>query len=51
VVEIAAEGAVGSFRLVEEVEPTVDNQKTGRPVVMAVIRTIRQLAAPVVIGG
>ena len=50
VVEIEASGAFGSFRFVEDVVPTADNPKTGRLVAMAVIKTIRQLAAPVVIG-
>jgi aspartate dehydrogenase len=51
VVEIEAEGAFGSFRFTEDVVPSADNPKTGKLVAMAVIRTIRQLAAPVVIGG
>jgi aspartate dehydrogenase len=51
VIEIVAEGAFGSFRFVEDVEPTEENPKTGKLVAMAVIKTIRQLAAPVVIGG
>jgi aspartate dehydrogenase len=51
VIEIVAEGAFGSFRFIEDVEPTVENAKTGKLVAMAVIKTIRQLAAPVVIGG
>jgi aspartate dehydrogenase len=51
VIEIVAEGAFGSFRFSEEVEPTAENPKTGKLVAMAVIKTIRQLAAPVVIGG
>jgi aspartate dehydrogenase len=51
VIEIVAEGAFGSFRLYEDVLPSADNAKTGRLVAMAVIKTIRQLAAPVVIGG
>jgi aspartate dehydrogenase len=50
VVEIAAEGAFGRFSFIEEVEPTPDNPKTGTLVAMAVIKTIRQLAAPVVVG-
>jgi aspartate dehydrogenase len=50
VVEIEASGAFGSFRFVEDVLPTADNPKTGRLVAMAVIKTIRQLTAPVVIG-
>jgi aspartate dehydrogenase len=50
VVEIEASGAFGSFRFVEEVLPSADNPKTGKLVAMAAIKTIRQLAAPVVIG-
>ena len=51
VVEIVAEGAFGSFRFCEDVRPTAENPKTGKLVAMAVIKTIRQLAAPVVVGG
>jgi aspartate dehydrogenase len=51
VIEIEAEGAFGSFRFCEDVLPTVENPKTGRLVAMAVIKTIRQLAGTVVIGG
>jgi aspartate dehydrogenase len=51
VIEVVAEGAFGSFRFCEDVLPTAENPKTGRLVAMAVIKTIRQLAAPVVIGG
>lgn len=51
VIEIEAEGAFGSFRFIEDVVPTEDNPKTGKLVAMALIKTIRQLAAPVVIGG
>ena len=51
VIEIVAEGAFGSFRFVEDVEPTIENPKTGKLAAMAVIKTIRQLASPVVIGG
>ena len=51
VIEIVAEGTFGSFRFCEDVLPSADNPKTGRLVAMAVIKTIRQLAAPVVIGG
>jgi aspartate dehydrogenase len=50
-VEIEAAGAFGRFFFTEDVVPTADNPKTGRLVAMAVIKTIRQLAAPVVIGG
>ena len=51
VVEIEAEGAFGSFRFIEDVLPTEANPKTGKLVAMAVIKTLRQLGAPVVIGG
>jgi aspartate dehydrogenase len=51
VVDIEAQGAFGSFRFREDVLPTLENPKTGRLVAMAVIKSIRQLAAPVVIGG
>jgi aspartate dehydrogenase len=51
IIEIEAEGAFGSFRFCEDVRPTEANPKTGKLVAMAVIKTIRQLAAPVVIGG
>lgn len=50
VVEIEAAGAFGRFSFTEEVEPTADNPKTGKLVAMALIKTLRQLAAPVVIG-
>lgn len=50
VVEIEAEGAFGRFHFKEDVVPTAGNPKTGRLVAMAVIKTVRQLAAPVVIG-
>jgi aspartate dehydrogenase len=50
VVEIEATGAFGRFSFTEEVEPTPENPKTGRLVAMAVIKTIRQLGSPVVIG-
>ena len=51
VIAIEAEGAFGRYRFEEEVEPTADNPKTGKLVAMAVIKTIRQLASPLVIGG
>lgn len=50
VVEIEAEGAFGRFTFREEVIPTEDNPKTGRLVAMAVAKTVRQLASPLVIG-
>jgi aspartate dehydrogenase len=51
VIEIFAQGAFGSFRFCEDALPTPENPKTGKLVAMAVIKTIRQLAGPVVIGG
>jgi aspartate dehydrogenase len=51
VIEIEAEGSFGSFRFSEDVLPTRENPKTGKLVAMAVIKTIRQLGAAVVIGG
>lgn len=50
IVEIEAEGAFGRFWFKEEVKPTKDNPKTGLLVAMAITKTIRQLASPVVIG-
>jgi aspartate dehydrogenase len=50
VVEIHAEGAFGRFDFTEDVVPS-DNPKTGRLVTMALVKTVRQLAAPLVVGG
>jgi aspartate dehydrogenase len=49
-VEVEAEGAFGKFRFVENVAISESNPKTGRIVAMAVVKTIRHLASPVVIG-
>jgi aspartate dehydrogenase len=49
-VEIAASGAFGSFRFAEDVVPSAENPKTGRLVAMALIKTVRQLRATLVIG-
>jgi aspartate dehydrogenase len=49
-VEIAARGAFGSFRFAEDVVPSAENPKTGRLVAMALIKTVRQLRSPVVVG-
>lgn len=51
VVELEAEGAFGRFRFVEEIVPTAANRKTGMLVGMAVVKTLRQMAASVVVGG
>jgi aspartate dehydrogenase len=50
VVEIEARGWFGSFSFREAIVPTVDNPKTGRLVALAVVKTVRQLASPVVVG-
>lgn len=50
IVEVDAEGAFGKFRFVEDVAISDSNPKTGKLVAMAVVKTIRHLAAPVVIG-
>ena len=50
VVEVEAHGAFGRFSFREDVVPTEDNPKTGKLVGMAVIKTIRQLSSPLVVG-
>jgi aspartate dehydrogenase len=50
VVEIEAEGAFGRFRFEEAIRPTDANPKTGVLVAMAVIKSLRQLASPLVVG-
>ncbi|WP_430436675.1 aspartate dehydrogenase [Oceanibaculum nanhaiense] len=50
IIEVEAHGVFGSFRFVEDVVPTEDNPKTGKIVAMAVVKTVRQLASPLVIG-
>lgn len=49
VVEIEAEGAFGRLRFEEDVAIS-ENRKTGRIVAMALIKTVRNLSAPVVVG-
>ena len=49
VVELEAEGAFGRFRFVEDVAVSAENPKTGRIVAMAIVKTIRQLASPLVV--
>jgi aspartate dehydrogenase len=51
VIEIQAEGAFGRFAFTEDVIPSRANPKTGEIVALAVIKTVRQLASAVVIGG
>ncbi|MBM3568272.1 MAG: aspartate dehydrogenase [Alphaproteobacteria bacterium] len=50
VCEIEAQGAFGKFSFREDVLPTPENPKTGRNVAMSVVKTLRQLASPLVIG-
>ncbi|MGH6944564.1 MAG: aspartate dehydrogenase domain-containing protein [Geminicoccaceae bacterium] len=50
VVELEAKGAFGRFRFVEDVLPSAENRKTGRIVAMALIKAVRQLSSPLVLG-
>jgi len=50
VVEVTAWGRFGRFSFREEIVPTAENRKTGKLVAMAVVKTIRQLAATLVVG-
>ncbi len=50
IVEIHARGAFGRYDFVEDVIPTAENPKTGKLVGMAVVKAVRQLTQPVVIG-
>lgn len=50
VVEVEADGAFGRFTFAEDVLPTAENRKTGRIVGMALIKTVRNLSAPMVVG-
>ncbi|MCA8927682.1 MAG: aspartate dehydrogenase [Alphaproteobacteria bacterium] len=50
VVRIEAEGAFGRFAFEEDVLPSDANRKTGRIVAMALIKTVRQLSSPLIVG-
>jgi aspartate dehydrogenase len=50
IVEVEAAGAFGKLRFVEDVAISESNPKTGKLVAMAVVKTIRNLASPVVVG-
>jgi aspartate dehydrogenase len=50
VVEVHAKGTFGRFDFVEDVIPTEENPKTGKLVAMAIVKAVRQLTQPVVIG-
>ncbi len=48
--EVHATGAFGSYSFREDIAVSPTNRKTGQIVAMAVMKTIRQLVSPVVIG-
>jgi len=50
VIEVRARGAFGSYTFVEDLLPTVSNPKTGMVVGMAIVKAVRQLSSPFVIG-
>jgi aspartate dehydrogenase len=50
IVDVEAEGAFGRFTFREDVAISETNPKTGKLVAMAVVKTIRNLASPVVVG-
>jgi aspartate dehydrogenase len=50
IVEVEARGRFGRFTFREEVAISPENRKTGLIVAMAVIKTLRQLTAPLVVG-
>lgn len=50
IVEVEARGRFGRFSFREEVVASEENRKTGLIVAMAVIKTLRQLTAPLVVG-
>jgi aspartate dehydrogenase len=48
--EVHAEGAFGKFSFVENLAVAETNRKTGKIVAMAVMKTVRQMVSPVIIG-
>ena len=48
--EIKAEGAFGNYSFVEDLTVAETNRKTGKIVGMAVMKTIRQMVSPIIIG-
>lgn len=50
IVEVTAAGVFGRFHFREEVVPTAENRKSGKLVAMALVKTIRQMAATLVVG-
>ncbi len=49
VVELEAQGAFGRFTFREEVAISAENRKTGRLVAMAMVKSVRQLASPLIV--
>ena len=49
-VRIREVGPRDGFQNEPEVIPTAENPKTGRLVAMAIAKTVRQLASPVIVG-
>lgn len=49
VVELEAEGAFGRFAFREDVAISEENRKTGKLVAMAMVKSIRQLASPLIV--
>ena len=47
---VLVQGAFGKYDFVEDVIPTAENPKTGKLVGMAVVKAVRQLTQPVVVG-
>jgi aspartate dehydrogenase len=50
VIEVTAKGAFGSYSFREDAAVSESNRKTGKIVAMAVLKTVRQLVSPVVVG-
>ncbi len=49
IVELEAQGAFGRFTFREDVAVSEENRKTGKLVAMAVVKSVRQLASPLVV--
>jgi aspartate dehydrogenase len=49
IVELEAQGAFGRFTFREDVAISEENRKTGKLVAMAIVKSIRQLASPLVV--
>jgi len=49
IVELEAQGAFGRFTFREDVAISEENRKTGKLVAMAIVKSIRQLASPLIV--